>query len=126
MTRCRRWPTRLIWWRGWAITGGIELRCHELARAVARGLVHRGHSGVTVIDGQLYMIEHSWLLLPPSRLPAAMRPALLDVYCPGRLPQVQLIDDHFVVSRGYKAGKPRTDIRERIVALVSAEIGPRR
>jgi hypothetical protein len=91
-------------------TWGNELRCHELARAVAKVLGQFNHQ-VTLVDGKLWAIEHSWLVM---QTPFG-RHAILDVYCPGRIPQVQLIDAHWLVSRGYEEGPLRTDIKLDIV-----------
>ena len=85
-----------------------EIRCHELARAAHECLKNLGHT-TFVIDGSLYSIEHSWLIIKADR----PQYAILDVYCPGRVPQVQLIDQHFVIARGYVPGETRTDVRVR-------------
>ncbi len=65
---------------------GYEVRCHELARAVGRLL------NVPVVDGMFGgLVEHSWLSIPrpPDRSPTSV---VLDVYVPGVIPQVQLVD----------------------------------
>jgi len=99
---------------------GDELRCHELSRAVAHVLVKEGASCV-VRDGLIHAIEHSWILLrDASGLLEAY--AILDVYAPGRLPQVQLVDDHFAVSRGYEPGPERSDVRAAIVRCLVEEM----
>lgn len=74
------------------------LRCHELTRAVGINL------GLTVKDGQFGVVEHSWLLIDDY--------TILDVYRPGALPLVQLIDlSHALPSRRlYVAGCLRIDI----------------
>lgn len=67
---------------------GRLVRCHELARAVGRVL------GLRVEDGRFGFVEHTWLWTePPEKalMPWAM-PRILDVYVPGAMPQVQLID----------------------------------
>lgn len=93
--------------------GGWEIRCHELARAVARLY------DLVVVDGHMGDAEHSWCLCPMRGTAA---PWLLDVYVPGRLPMVQLVDPCSTtlhegtragrrVRRGlYVAGGARTDI----------------
>jgi hypothetical protein len=53
------------------------------------------------------------------------RTAILDVYCPGRVPQVQLLDNHFAVARGYEPGEPRTDIKLDIVEKLVNEMSRR-
>jgi hypothetical protein len=70
-------------------------------------------SGFTaeVVDGKMWWIDHTWILLSGQE-----DAALLDVYVPGRIPQVQLIHDHSSVSRGYERwARPRTDIRHAVV-----------
>lgn len=57
-----------------------KLRCHEVARIV--GTILR----LDVIDGHYGAVDHSWCLTPRKRI--------LDPYCVGRLPQVQLVDPH--------------------------------
>ncbi|HSN25518.1 MAG TPA: hypothetical protein VLT45_04510 [Kofleriaceae bacterium] len=90
----------------------IELRCHELARAVSLALA--AHHTLIVIDGKLGPIEHTWLWI------ATERPMILDVYTPGRMPQVQLIDVLVSLSgTGYVRGRQRRDIdHPRVDALV--------
>lgn len=67
---------------------GYLVRCHELARAIGRvlGLEHQ--------DGRFGFVEHTWLWLEPLRVEIApwVLPRILDVYVPGAVPQVQLID----------------------------------
>lgn len=88
---------------------GSEVRCHELARAVAHRLAVGG-SAAEVVDGSLWCVEHTWILLQGQG-----ERALLDVYAPGRVPQVQLLHDHPVVSRGYERGPERRDVRQVVV-----------
>lgn len=80
---------------------GRDIRCHELARVIARVLGPE----LTVKDGLYGRVQHSWLVGDGF---------VLDVYAPGRLPQVQLIDDFFTLPERdlYKAGEPRSDIDE--------------
>ncbi len=60
---------------------GLELRCHEVARAVARVLELPGEF---VRDGYYELgCQHSWIVLPSGHV--------LDVYAVGRLPPVQLV-----------------------------------
>ena len=89
-----------------------ELRCHELTRAVVKAL---GLSPGVVVDGKYGPVEHSWIWLPHST------PAILDVYCPGRIPQVQLVHGILqVVPHPYRAGdRPRSDIDTRRVDALS-------
>lgn len=100
---------------------GDLLRCHELARAFGRVL------GLKVQDGKVGPIEHSWLwtkdpayaLLVPIKEPTlgshnfALRANILDVYAPGKLPQVQLIHSAPEVAPDYiPSPEPRDDIDE--------------
>jgi len=87
---------------------GTEVRCHELARAVAELLK------LTFEDGYYGMVEHSWIWLSP-REPLSPLPKILDVYVPGRIPQVQLIDPHIHLPFEYRRGSPRTDINQPIL-----------
>jgi len=93
---------------------GNELRCHELARAAAARLRDVGID-CTVVDGAVGVIEHSWVRIEASS-------AILDVYCPGRLPQVQLIHAHRHVSLGYEPGEDRGDVREAILGRLREEM----
>ena len=95
---------------------GREIRCHEFARAVARELDRRAGPGVPnvhVIDGCLGIINHSWLLLTLT----TGKGAILDVYTPGRLPQVQLLDLHPAVTEHYRriSALPDDTVRHGVV-----------
>jgi hypothetical protein len=97
-----------------------EIRCHELARAVAirLDLDIRGKTlSPQIIDGQVDAVEHTWILLNDKG-----KRALLDVYTPGRMPQVQLIDCHWTVAKNYKKGEFRTDIRLDVVDRLVEEL----
>jgi len=78
--------------------GGQEIRCHELARAISKILTFKDFDN-TVVDGSLWCIEHTWIVLGDGPYGK-----ILDVYVPGRMPQVQLIDIHFAITRGYEPG----------------------
>lgn len=84
-----------------------EVRCHELVRAVALCL----SSMYYVVDGHYgSFIEHSWLHLAPS--------VILDVYCIGRMPMVQLIDlSHYTHRHAtlYIPGRARDDIQGDVI-----------
>ena len=58
---------------------------------------------IDVVDGHCGPIDHSWLRCSG---------VILDVYAPGRLPAVQLVDPQV---GGYRPGKPRDDVRQPIV-----------
>src|ERR1700675_1000480 len=64
-------------------TWGNKLRCHELARAIHL-VVYEDEHKLDVVDGHCGLVEHSWLLCSNC--------VILDVYAPGRLPAVQLVD----------------------------------
>lgn len=115
-----------------------ELRCHELARAVHKLL---DIPALSVVDGKLAAVEHTWLnLVVPvaehertSDVLAArllgkrasgewIRHVIIDVYAPGRLPQVQLIDPFPLLKHGYEPGAPRTDINQAIVTAAYDEM----
>lgn len=91
-----------------------KVRCHELARAVGNLLK------LPVQDGRYKLIEHSWIWTSnPSPFVK-----IIDVYTPGCLPQVQLIDyishatPHY---DSYRPGDERTDIDHIMVnKLMSA------
>jgi hypothetical protein len=71
------------------------VRCHELARAVARTLDLEASTAVQFQDGYYGHVEHSWLWTTPvdpvRLLRRAAWPTILDVYSVGRLPMVQLV-----------------------------------
>jgi hypothetical protein len=90
---------------------GELIRCHELARAVGRVL------RLPVQDGKFGFAEHSWLWLSPPE-PELARwnlPRILDVYVPGAMPQVQLVDTAPGLCHRYLPDEPRTDVSARIV-----------
>ena len=90
---------------------GRELRCHEIARALAMVL------GLDYVDGTSVGVDHSWLIID--------RTTLLDPYVPGRLPLVQLVDigTPTLMRLCYQGALDgaRTDVRTAVVDdLVSA------
>jgi hypothetical protein len=90
---------------------GNELRCHELVRALHL-VVYVDEYKLDVVDGKCGPIEHSWLRFSDG--------AILDVYVPGRLPSVQIIDP--VVSSAYRPGAPRRDVRQPILDRLVTEM----
>lgn len=111
-------PEGSKWVNGWA-QDCDELRCHELARAVALVL------DLEIVDGHYGRVEHSWLLTPIEWARDSGRPqAILDVYVPGRLPMVALIDPHFALpeAAGYKPGELRQDIKHDLVDALVAQL----
>ncbi len=87
---------------------GSVIRCHELVRAVAK------FTDLTYTDGYYGMCEHSWLWLKPLEEFSSL-PRILDVYTPGRIPQVQLVDPSMNLPFEYRRGPPREDIRDSVV-----------
>lgn len=102
---------------------GNELRCHELVRAVWRANGWQ-HSGVSPVDGRMGAVEHSWMVIHSSGPPRwhVVTPVILDVYCPGRMPQVQLIHAHWSIARDYLPGDWRTDIKLDVIDKLIAEM----
>jgi hypothetical protein len=91
---------------------GEPIRCHELARAVGKVL------DLEVCDGRFGFVEHSWLWtesLDPAVAPWVL-PRILDVYVPGAIPQVQLVDTHSgLPPRYYLSNVLDVTIREDVV-----------
>lgn len=80
-----------------------DCRCHELARAVHHFISRRYAPAVILVeDGKVGPVEHTWLRIAPVG-------NVLDVYRPGCLPSVLLLDS--LVAGDYKIGVPRIDIR---------------
>jgi hypothetical protein len=96
-------------------TDGNWIRCHELVRAVGPEL------GLPWMDGSYGMVEHSWLWTRPFE-PFTPVPNILDLYCPGRLPQVQLIHSSAHLPYEYRRGEDRTDIRQSVVEFLKQRI----
>jgi hypothetical protein len=89
------------------------LRCHEVARAVGNVL------DLPVQDGRYHDCQHTWLWTTCNE--ASRR--ILDVYCVGSLPQVQLRDMYLHGARAafhceaYKAEQvERNDIIQPVLA----------
>lgn len=107
---------------------GNEVRCHELARAALTALqalnqrkLNEANATLGLVDGKLWAIEHTWLTYTRNDQ-TAPRQFILDVYTPGRLPQVQLIDMHFSIARGYNSGEARKDIDLELYAKLLREM----
>lgn len=84
------------------------VRCHELARAVGRIL------NLHVVDGRFGIIDHSWLEMEYCRHARH----ILDVYVPGALPAVQIVDmtvQYHPMISVYRKKEPRTDIRNAVI-----------
>jgi len=97
---------------------GCEVRCHELSRAVAHQLTANG-TKVEVVRAARSSCD-----LPPIASRRQTDKALLDVYAPGRVPQVQLLHDHHVVTRGYEHGPARLDVRHDVVNALCRRMEP--
>jgi hypothetical protein len=103
-----------------------EIRCHELARGIGRIL------GLPHSDGHFGGVEHTWLWTrsrttqeddwwDDSRGWAHDdRPKILDVYFPGVMPQVVLIDTWCILPywKFYRIEETRSDIDTEIVNLI--------
>lgn len=109
--------------------GGEPVRCHELARAVGAILK------LDVMDGHFGFVEHSWLWTDPFPAqpcgPSWGLPNVLDVYVPGVLPQVQLVDTsaslpHRYSPRPIKDLVIRGDIVDLLVDIMEKTTAQRR
>jgi hypothetical protein len=89
-----------------------DCRCHELARAVA--IILDPEATKTIIeDGKLGPVEHSWIRIKPLG-------HVLDVYRPGCMPQVILLDS--LMTYDYATGRPRLDIRHATLTKLLEQI----
>lgn len=88
------------------------IRCHELTRAVGPLL------GLPWCDGHYGMVEHSWLWTKPLE-PFSPPPNIIDLYCPGRLPQVQLVHSSSHLPYEYRRSSSRDDIRPTVVEYLT-------
>ena len=95
---------------------GEAVRCHELVRVVRHLLPL---SEIEVCDGWYGMVEHSWLWTKiPERVEGHLLgpfPNILDVYAPGRVPQVQLVHNTSALPFEYRRGDPRVDVRGGVI-----------
>lgn len=95
---------------------GHLVRCHELARAVGM-LLDLSHC-----DGWFGMIDYSWLWTRrPKQIDGVFVdgvPNVLDVYVPGRLPQVALVASSPHLPYEYRRGDARSDVRAGAVAAL--------
>lgn len=91
-----------------AATLGAARRCHETAIAV--GAVEH----LSVVHGTHGTVEHSWLIVR-GRL-------ILDVFCVGRLPLVQLVDPAAVTGHAalYREGPLRANVDPSAVARITS------
>ena len=90
---------------------GECVRCHELARAVALLLeIPR-----QVSDGWYGQVDHTWIWTTPREAFSPL-PNVLDVYTPGRHPQVILIHTSTHLPFEYRRGARRRDIRKKVIS----------
>lgn len=85
--------------------GNEWVRCHELARWLARHIPH-----LIVVDGKVECYEHTWLI--------TLDRAVLDPYVPGHVPQVCLVDARRLLAPRYREGNRRTDIRDSVIGAL--------
>lgn len=115
-----------LWWRKLTIAvhvvrdrpGNNAVRCHELARAARLFLDYAFGQWPTLVDGRYGAVDHSWLVL--TERPGVH--AILDPYCVGRLPMVQLIAHVPGERMLYQHGALRSDIREGDVMRLFEEM----
>jgi len=108
---------------------GKDVRCHEVARAVnvvlCKMFEHRGFK-FEVFDGEYGRINHSWIVYTKI----GHDHVILDPYCPGRLPQVTLVDHkshtepYAYGAPSYKVGEPRNDINRELVCAMAEKAMP--
>lgn len=98
---------------------GELLRCHEVARTVFSFFTHPDLADSLLVDGKFGPMPHSWIYAPTSYDTVRIT---LDPYAVGRLPQVQLVEIGWDLSRGYKYGPVRTDIRLDVIAKLLASL----
>lgn len=107
-----------------------EIRCHELALAVAPILREeiRGINSI-VWSGHYGAVEHSWLKVSTlDPFTATGRHIaewhILDVYAVGRMPQVQLVDGTAILPEWklYKPAKMREDTDHKLVTELVREM----
>lgn len=96
--------------------GKERLRCHELVRIVANVIVFDPPSyepffipPFVIVDGKYGHVDHSWIEIRER----ISEDVILDVYAPGQMPQVQMIDTAWVLphKKIYVAGDQRDDIK---------------
>lgn len=93
---------------------GEPVRCHELARAVGR-ILDLEHE-----DGRFGFVEHTWLWTERKSTDKFCAPwvipRILDVYVPGAIPQVQLIDTSSgLPARYFLSNVFDVEIRENVI-----------
>lgn len=88
------------------------VRSHELARAVAKHLAETIDQQWSVVDGKYGQMEHTWLV---SSVDAK---TILDVFCPARVPEVQLVSQQnrkLPEHNLFEPGVSRTDVNYEVV-----------
>jgi hypothetical protein len=101
------------------VDDSVEIRCHELARAVGLLL------NLPYQDGYYGFVDHTWLWtapLPTTIIGRINFPNILDVYSVGSLPMVRLVDARHTslphVGWAYRPDKERTDINMQLVHVL--------
>lgn len=98
---------------------GELLRCHEVARTVFSFFTVPELADSVLVDGKFGPMPHSWIYAPTAHDTIRMT---LDTYAVGRLPQVQLVEIGWDLSRGYKYGPVRRDTRLDVIAKLLASL----
>ena len=99
------------------------VRCHELARVVAIFL----GTDFQVQDGRFGFVEHSWIWMGHLNTAKGRLglPKILDVYVPGSLPQVQIVDSSTALPQRYSlAALPDLTVRTDVIDRLSEAIAP--
>lgn len=101
---------------------GRLLRCHEVARVVGKML------NLRIVDCKYGAMDHTVCLVRPARNGKLKGPSgavILDPYCPGRLPQVQLVYQYVGAPNDglYRSTPERDDIRWPLVDKLIAHVG---
>lgn len=94
---------------------GEWVRCHEMVRVVATSL------DLQVMDGFYGMADHSWIWTSKLKI-FEPPPNILDIYCPGRLPQVQLVHSSNYLPFEYRRGPVREDVRQDVIDYLQSFI----
>lgn len=108
---------------------GNLVRCHEVARVVQRALkryVSFKNLTTAVLDGRCGPMPHSFILVTEIvYTDAHQHKAILDPYCVGRLPQVQLVSLMPPHLELYKPGPLMSDdINHRHIDIMADVLRP--
>lgn len=101
-------------------TDGTEVRCHELIRAVTASIAQAILKPLSwkIHDGTYGAVDHSWL---EFYVIGYGMPFVLDVYVPGRVPMVQLVDGTGLLPeyRLYQKGLGRDDLQFDLIEAMT-------